>query len=109
MEPITQKEVNITYAITIPTLEQYSTLSKETILNEILTIWCYKCQLFLHQTLSYNHSKVKHNYDCIVKSYKRSNKLTPKNNKLMHKHTVNTQQKMHHILQTEVEQMYEKY
>eukprot|EP01084_Bolivina_argentea_P314034 543906_1 len=27
----------------------------------------------------------------------------------MHKHTVNTQQKMHHILQTEVEQMYEKY
>lgn len=59
--------------MTIPTFEEYSEYPKDIIL-EMMTIWCYKCDQFLHETDQDNTQKImkiKYEvYGCVSRSYK---------------------------------------
>merc|ERR1712154_447288 len=66
----------------IPSFEEYSEFPKDVILD-MLTIWCYKCDIFLHETEQDNTPKlmqIKYEiYGCLTRSYKKlSNKTKQK-------------------------------
>ena len=60
--------------LTIPTYEEYNEYSKD-ILLDMMTIWCYKCDLFLHETEQDNTKKIKdikyEVFGCLQRGYKR--------------------------------------
>ena len=64
--------------LTIPTFEEYSEYSKDIIL-EMMTIWCYKCDQFLHESDQDNTPKITkvkcEIYGCLNRSYKNAVKF----------------------------------
>ena len=69
-----QATKNHNLCMTIPSFSDFNQYSKSQILD-MLTIWCYKCDLFLHETEQNETPKIKkikyEIYGCLTRSYKK--------------------------------------
>merc|ERR1712228_522451 len=90
-----QSTKNHNLCMSIPSFAEFSENTKDQILD-MLTIWCYKCDLYLYETQQNESPKIKNIkyeiYGCLTRSYKKLSNKSKQNNLSSH-HSPNSKKK----------------